>query len=58
MKVVKRLSSSQIIAVDGGGRKQTLFYDNDVKVGDSILVVNGIVVKTKVMKQSSITYWV
>ena len=56
MKVVKRISNSQIIVIDGGGKKKTLFGGTDIKVGDAILVVNGIVVKVKVRKQSSIVY--
>ena len=58
MKVVKIISNSKIIATDGSGKKFTLFSELPMKVGSSILVVNGVVVRTNLKTEESTVYWV
>ena len=53
--VTDKVSSTEIKAQDGSGRVSVLAGGSSFNVGDTILVVNGVIIQ-KIKNRSNITY--
>ncbi len=55
LSVIQKVSSTEVKAVDGVGRSKILAGGSSLNVGDSILVVNNVIIQ-KIKPDNSETY--